>query len=606
MIRVRGLVIFLLLNSTLLGQNLFLKSIGGEGDDVGYSIYPTNDGGFVLAGYTKSYGAGNSDIIFTKLDWWGNLLWVKTIGGSYPDRGHSILELNDGGYLLLGYTISFGAGYLDIFLARIDPVGNVKWMRTLGGVMADVGNSSVESSEGNYVIVGGTESFGAGESDVLIAKFDPWGNLVWAKTIGGEFSDWGYSLIEDSEERYVIVGYTESFGDMSRDLLLMKMDRDGDLMWARAVGGTNMDAGHYVIEVSDGGYVSVGYTYSFGSGDADILIVKFDEYGYPIWAKVAGGEGEDVAYSVIEDLDGGYLVAGYTGDFNRDVVLLKLDTEGELIWSRRVDGDGVDEGYSILRLFDSFVISGLTQSLNSDDWDILLVRLDDSGFSCVGDSLEFNLQDISPNFVTVFPLEYTPPFEVHSPNLEVSTPQFNITTYCEITLDHPPSGFSLLYPGDGDTVTILENIRWEEAVDPDTGDTVYYDLYISMDSTFTTGTIVIESLRVEEFQLQGIAPNNLYFWKVKAYDRFGLSIWSNELWSFYLVSFIPGDANGDGVVNPADITYLANYLFGSGPPPQPLLSGDTNGDCEVNQVDLSYLANYLFFAGPAPQTCSSK
>ncbi len=161
-------------------------TIGGSGDDWGYSIIQTSDGGYAVAGRTESFGAGEADVYVVKLDEHGSLQWTRTIGGSKDDEGYSIIQTSDGGYAVAGKTNSFGAGWADVYVVKLDGGGNLQWTRTIGGSEDDEGWSIIQTSDGGYAVAGCTGSFGAGGSDVYVVKLDGSGNLQWTRTIGGQ------------------------------------------------------------------------------------------------------------------------------------------------------------------------------------------------------------------------------------------------------------------------------------------------------------------------------------------------------------------------------------------------------------------------------------
>jgi hypothetical protein len=163
-----------------------------QSDDEGYSLIQTSDGGYAIAGHTKSFGAGLSDAYLVKLDANGNLQWTKTIGGKDFEDGYSLIQTSDGGYAIAGDTKSFGAGLSDAYLVKLDANGNLQWTTTIGGKDFEDGYSLIQTSDGGYAIAGYTQSFGAGGADVYVVKLDAKGNLQWTKTIGGpKGDDWG-------------------------------------------------------------------------------------------------------------------------------------------------------------------------------------------------------------------------------------------------------------------------------------------------------------------------------------------------------------------------------------------------------------------------------
>jgi len=262
------------------GNLQWTKTIGGPKDDRGFSLIQTSDGGYAIAGSTTSFGAGEADIYVVKLDAHGNLQWTKTIGGPVSEEGSSLIQTSDGGYAIAGYTNSFGTGLSDVYVVKLDAHGNLQWTKTIGGPASDEGSSLIQTSDGGYAIAGYTKSFGAGFSDVYVVKLDANGNLQWTKTIGGENIDEGYSLIQTSDGGYAIAGTTTSFGAGLLDVYVVKLDANGNLQWTKTIGGENIDEGYSLIQTSDGGYAIAGDTKSFSAGKWwDVYVVKLDRNG---------------------------------------------------------------------------------------------------------------------------------------------------------------------------------------------------------------------------------------------------------------------------------------------------------------------------------------
>ena len=254
----------------------FCKAIGGPASEAGFSLIQTSDGGYVITGSTSSFGAGETDIYVVKLDANGNLQWTKTIGGG---GGSSLIQTSDGGYAIAGSTYSFGAGAWDVYVVKLDANGNLQWTKTIGGEKDDYGSSLIQTSDGGYAIAGYTYSFGAGYADVYVIKLDAHGNLQWTRTVGGPESEEGNSLIQTSDGGYAIAGYTTSFGAGGADVYVVKLDAKGNLQWTKTIGGKSADGGRSLIQTSDGGYAIAGSTTSFGAGEWDVYVVKLDRNG---------------------------------------------------------------------------------------------------------------------------------------------------------------------------------------------------------------------------------------------------------------------------------------------------------------------------------------
>jgi uncharacterized delta-60 repeat protein len=315
------------------GNIIWAKTYGGTNYNWARSVQQTSDGGYIVAGSTYSFGGGYYDIFLIKTDASGNIIWAKTYGGIYySDYASSVQQTSDGGYIVAGWTNSFGAGGYDAFLVKTDANGNIIWAKTYGGTNWDYASSVQQTSDGGYIVAGYTESFGAGGYDAFLIKTDANGNIIWAKTYGGIGDNRAYSVQQTSDGGYIVAGRTNSFGGGGSDIFLVKTDANGNIIWAKTYGGTNWDYASSVQQTSDGGYIVAGYTQSFGAGWEDIFLVKTDANGNIIWAKTYGGTNVDTASSVQQTSDGGYIVAGYTQSFGEggDIFLIKTDANGNI------------------------------------------------------------------------------------------------------------------------------------------------------------------------------------------------------------------------------------------------------------------------------------
>jgi hypothetical protein len=325
-----------LIKTDSLGDTLWTRVYGWLGVDVGRSVRQTTDGGYIVAGYTTSFGAGYDDVYLIKTDSSGDTLWTRTYGGTNAERGEATRLTADGGYIIAGYTFSFGPGTPDsanVYLVRTNAQGDTLWTRSLGGRSDDEGNSVAQTADSGFVIAGTTYSFGPGSGDFYLVKTNALGDTLWTRTYGGgAYPEWGTSVQQCSDGGYVITGGTYSFGPGSGDVYLVKTNALGDTLWTRTYGGgTDPEWGTSVQQCSDGGYVIAGTTYSFGPGGGDVYLIKTDSLGDTLWTRVYGGTGVDVGTSVQQTTDGGYIVAGYTASFGAggyDVYLIKTDSLG--------------------------------------------------------------------------------------------------------------------------------------------------------------------------------------------------------------------------------------------------------------------------------------
>jgi hypothetical protein len=175
---------FLIIKLDSSGNIQWSRAIGGINNDVALSIQQTSDGGYIVAGCTYSFGPGNYDALIIKLDSSGNIQWSRAIGGTNTDDAYSIQQTSDGGYIVAGRTYSFGTGYYDFLIIKLNSSGNIQWSRAIGGTNADEAYSIQQTSDGGYIVAGSTNSFGAG-GDFLIIKLNSSGNIQWSRAIGG-------------------------------------------------------------------------------------------------------------------------------------------------------------------------------------------------------------------------------------------------------------------------------------------------------------------------------------------------------------------------------------------------------------------------------------
>ncbi len=453
--------------STALGTT-FVNAWGGIDNDDAYSIALALDGGYVITGDTWNYGAGDYDAFIAKYISDGTLSWNKTWGGDDDDFANSIIKTSDGGYVIAGNTRSYGAGGEDAFIAKYTSDGTLSWDKTWGGLEDERANSIIQTSDGGYVIAGSTWSFDAGYSDAFIAKYTPDGTLSWNKTWGGDsFLDGADSIIQTSDGGYAITGNTDSFGAGYSDAFIAKYTSDGTLSWNKTWGGDFFDRAYSIIQNSDGGYVITGDTWSYGAGERDAFIAKFTSDGTLSWDNIWGGTDYESAYSVVESTDGGFVIAGSTNSYGAgytDAFIAKYTSDGTLSWNKIWGGSDEDSAFSITNTSDAgFIIAGSTASYGAGGDDAFIAKYDPYGnisdcpaSMCKNPSASTSSPSASLSDPTA--IESDPSASVSDPSASVSSPNAVSTSIAPVipppTMTETFSSQELyvVYPGEDQTV----------------------------------------------------------------------------------------------------------------------------------------------------------
>ncbi len=201
-------------------------------------------------------------------------LWTRTYGGGSSDVGYSVQETYDKGFIISGVTLSYGAGHTDLWLIRTDSLGDTVWTRVYGGRGYEYGRSVRETHDNGFIIAGYTTSYGQGAHDVWLVRTDSLGHALWMRTFGYHRHDRGYSVQETKDNGFIITGYSMKDALPDYDVWLICTDSIGTALWTKRFGGIEEDIGYSIQQTWDSGYVVVGNTHSFGSGDGDVWLLK--------------------------------------------------------------------------------------------------------------------------------------------------------------------------------------------------------------------------------------------------------------------------------------------------------------------------------------------
>lgn len=385
------------------------QTFGGSDREIAGDIHQTEDGGYIITGSTMSFGAGQYDVYLIKTDDSGVEQWNRTYGGSEYEMGRSVQHTFDGGYIIAGYSTSFGAGSSDVYLIKTDETGIELWSKTYGDIYGDDALSVRKTTDGGYIIAGRTWNYGAGEADIYLIRTDASGTEQWSQTYGGPNNDKCNSVELTSDGGYILAGYTYS-DEGYPDFYLIKTDALGTEEWSKTFGHFYYNIGKVARQTSDGGYIFVGTSSDYYTGILDIQLIKTNSMGEEQWSEIYGGSsswegGEDIQ----QTSDGGYIIVGNRlSNNNREVYLIKTDDLGSEQWSQTFGGSSEEYGKSIQLTSDGgYIILGGTESFSAGYFDIWLIKLD-ADLTGLGQensniaSANHNLQQNYPNPFNIY------------------------------------------------------------------------------------------------------------------------------------------------------------------------------------------------------------
>ena len=420
------------------GVKQWILTFGGSREEEGASICSTLDGGLVVVGRSRSndgdfsrLNKGQEDIVVMKLDETGALQWKRTYGGLGPEGAKAVVSTTDGHLVVVGDVgsvdgdfIDLNKGWIDLFVMKLDASGNVRWKKTIGGSIDDVGHAVGSVADGRILVAGSFSSndidvagMSKGEADIIVLSMSASGEIDQKQTFGGNGSDGGRSIVVTGDNEVLVVGHSSSndgdfkgLGKGKEDLALVVLGNGSDVGSLRTYGGSGRESAASVTQTIDGGFVLVGVTDSkdgdfkkMNKGSSDIIVVKLSASKAVEWWKTYGGKEDDIAESVSSTPDGGFFVTGATssteGDFKgkgntrSDIFVLNLDKNGKVVWKKTFGGSdgfsvGQDEnGRCILATADGgCILTGFTSSndgtfkdMKKGGSDIFVLKLDRQG-----------------------------------------------------------------------------------------------------------------------------------------------------------------------------------------------------------------------------------
>lgn len=301
-------------------------NFGTSGEDYAWAVRPVADNGFVIAG-TATSSDGDTNGFFRKVNSKGDVQWTRFYGGSGEESLWAVETLSDGGFVLVGESSSDSAGDndLNIFLVRTDSDGRVMWSQTYGGPGTDRAHNVAALDDGGFLLVG----FSGQEHETMniqLVRTDSDGVLQWSKTFGGNGFDVGHDIIKHPDYGFVVAGYSSTLGSDDQDVFIMHIDEDGRILWLNTQGDENDNRALHIAKSAAGDLILVGYSSSQGEENWDLDIFAFDKEGAPKWRKRWSGPNNDIGKDIIAVPSGGLVIVGATQSTTPpydDIVILR-------------------------------------------------------------------------------------------------------------------------------------------------------------------------------------------------------------------------------------------------------------------------------------------
>jgi hypothetical protein len=386
-------------------QATFQITLGGSQEEFGYAIQKTRNNGFICAGRTFSFGTGGWECYLIRINSQGDTVWTKTYGNVLYDEFQDVDTTSDGGFIAVGHTTTTDFAS-NVYLIKTDSNGVHQWSKEYGGAngLSDKGYSVSQTSDGGYIISGTTASFGSGGDDMYVIKTTSTGSISWTSVIGtAGVNEAGREIQQTSDGGYIVAGYTDGIGQSFYDVLLVKINATGVVQWKKTYGGSSYDFAYTVQQTTDNGFIVGATTNSFGAGNWDAYLIKTDGSGNLQWSKTYGLSGEDRAQSARQTADGGYVLCGRSSSFgfgSFDAVLYKTDANGNLSWTKAYGGLGDDQAFYAREIStNNYILCGYTVSNGAGIKDMYIIKTGLNGASGCNET-NANLSTSTPNTVT--------------------------------------------------------------------------------------------------------------------------------------------------------------------------------------------------------------
>ncbi|MFH2035407.1 MAG: DJ-1/PfpI family protein [Candidatus Zixiibacteriota bacterium] len=361
----------------------FARIYGGSASEGAFDLLELDNGDFMITGYTFSGGDGDADLLIARVKKTGELDWMRTYGGGGNEYGYGIAPTKEGGFLAAGFTTSYGSGDKDVYLVKIDDAGNIIWEKEYGGQSWEAGRSVCVTDDNHYLVCGFTHSFGAGEEDIYLIKVDSGGHEIWSKTYGGERVEVGNTVIQAQDGNYIVSGTSGTYAGGNTDFYLMIIDKDGAVIGDRAYQGKEgvgygYDWCRAMIPSINGGYIMTGI--SDCNQLMDAMVVKTDADWNKSWNTAVGPGFYHFSNSVAEASDGRIFIGGALRNIlgNGDIYLIAFNPDGSVYSQKRIKAEGDEYCRDLCLTRDGgLALLGYTDTYGQGKFDIFLIKIDD-------------------------------------------------------------------------------------------------------------------------------------------------------------------------------------------------------------------------------------
>jgi predicted secreted protein len=301
------------------------------------------------------------------------------------------VQTSDGGYALAGFTNSTGIGIYSFWLVKTDSNGTMQWNKTYGGTGDSEAYAMIKTGDGGYLLAGYTTTSGVAGRQILLVKTDSNGNMIWNQTFGGSGDNVANAVIQTSDGGYAVAGSTDAAGAGGNDFYLIKVNADGSMEWSGTYGGVGDDYAYSLDQSSDGGYLLAGYSYSFSDGYDNFWLVKTDSNGNLMWNQTYDGGSDSEASALIQTSDEGYAVAGSIQSSSGEAEwLVKTDASGNPQWNQTYAASGDNYATSLIQTSDGgYALGGYTDAVGAGGYDFYLIKTTSTGTILIHSS--FNL-----------------------------------------------------------------------------------------------------------------------------------------------------------------------------------------------------------------------